>query len=184
MAVAQEFADAVKTKNVLLVRIMLKDSLLLDKTFRQFNEMCNYAKNQGLNFWADEDEELKIAPRPWNINLMNLELTKLVNDFTERRTFYVRNIIREVYGIPINNNSSVNTKAKQSESYRRINSSRLGNNTGDYNTILDKVFAINETLNSNKKADGSRIWLTRDVDKIKYLAEEIVKACNNIQRRN
>ena len=183
MAVAQEFVDAVKTRNVLLVRVMLKDSLLLDKSFRQFNEMCYYAENQGLNFWADEKEELKIAPKPWNINLMNLELTKLVNDFTKRHTYYVIGIIKEVYGIPANS-SPVSIKEKRSDSGRSNNVSRLANNTDDYNTILDNVFAINDTLNSNKRANGSRIWLTRDINRIKYLAEEIVKACNNIQRRN
>jgi len=42
--VSPEFNSAVKTGNLLRVRIMLKDSLIVDPTFAQFNEMLAYAR--------------------------------------------------------------------------------------------------------------------------------------------
>lgn len=99
MAVTPEFKSAVSEKNLLRVRIMLKDSLLVDKTFCQFEEMRTYAENQGVNFWMAKTEELEKAPNAeWNLDLMNLELAILVNDFTKERLVYCKSIIEKVYG--------------------------------------------------------------------------------------
>ena len=39
MALTQSFYQAVNEKNVRLVRIMMKDSLIVDPSFQQFSEM-------------------------------------------------------------------------------------------------------------------------------------------------
>ena len=84
MALTPEFMTAVRNNNLLRVRIMLKDSLLVDKRFVQFTEMRQYAERMGVNFWMEKTEELEMKPQEsWNADLMNLELTKLVNDFTK-----------------------------------------------------------------------------------------------------
>ena len=44
MALSNEFKDAVEQGKTTLVKIMLKDSLLLDKSGREFDEMLAYAK--------------------------------------------------------------------------------------------------------------------------------------------
>ena len=41
MALTREFVEAVSQGNLLRVKIMLKDSLLVDTSFEQFNEMIN-----------------------------------------------------------------------------------------------------------------------------------------------
>ncbi len=51
MALTPEFMTAVRNNNLLRVRIMLKDSLLVDKRFVQFTEMRQYAERMGVNFW-------------------------------------------------------------------------------------------------------------------------------------
>ena len=85
MALTPEFMTAVRKNNLMRVRIMLKDSLLVDKRFVQFTEMRQYAERMGVNFWMEKTEELEMKPQEsWNADLMNLELTKLVNDFTTR----------------------------------------------------------------------------------------------------
>ena len=178
MAVPQEFVEAVDAKNILLVRIMLKDSLLLDKTFRQFNEMSYYADQQGVNFWAEDSGDLKIAPRPWDIQLMNYELTALISDFTKPHLYYVINIIKDVYG------TRPTHFGKDAKSSDRNNERHMfSENAKDYDIILDRFADISNVLRERNKGKGKRIWLSRDIATIKKMASEIVKACENIQRR-
>ena len=50
MALTREFVEAVSQRNMLRVKIMLKDSLLVDTTFNQFNEMVRYAESKLPNY--------------------------------------------------------------------------------------------------------------------------------------
>ena len=43
MVVSNEFKEVVQEKDILKVRIMLKDSLLIDRSFTTFEELVNYA---------------------------------------------------------------------------------------------------------------------------------------------
>lgn len=99
MAVSKEFAQAVLEKNYLRVRIMLKDSLLIDKSFKLFSEMQSYSSAQGVDPWVDPDIPLEKAEKPWTEDTMNYELTALVNDFTKEHVVYVKEIISEVYKV-------------------------------------------------------------------------------------
>ena len=45
---SEEFKSAVSSKNLLLVRIMLKDSLLIDPSFKLFDEMLYFSQSNGL----------------------------------------------------------------------------------------------------------------------------------------
>ena len=42
----EEFKAAVEEKKLLRIRIMLKDSLIVDPTFKEFDEMVTYAEHQ------------------------------------------------------------------------------------------------------------------------------------------
>ena len=44
MVLTNEFIEAVENKKKTRVRIMLKDTLLVDPSFRVFNEMLEYAE--------------------------------------------------------------------------------------------------------------------------------------------
>lgn len=50
--ISPEFKKAVTEGKLLLTRIMLKDSLLLDPTFDQFDEMLLYAKSHFPNLFV------------------------------------------------------------------------------------------------------------------------------------
>ena len=65
MAISSEFEQAVRDENKLRIRIMLKDSLLIDKSFRLFDEMQAYAMAQGVSPWADADVPLEKAEKPF-----------------------------------------------------------------------------------------------------------------------
>lgn len=197
MAVSKEFAQAVLEKNYLRVRIMLKDSLLIDKTFKLFSEMQSYSSAQGVAPWVDTDIPLEKAEKPWTEDTMNYELTAIVNDFTKEHVAYVKEIISEVYKVnatvrpatqtqPVQNpapvqSSRLNTAPKNTGG-SLLNSHNSG--TDPYNTILSKVSRINKILKENKDGlTNKRSWRRDDISLIKMHAQSIVDACNEIQRK-
>lgn len=84
---------------------------MLDKSFRQFDEMSAYVEGQGLSPWqaATEKPERK-PPSEWTVDLMNRELTELVTAFTKERVAYCRDIIRKVYGINAQNGTTAQNR--------------------------------------------------------------------------
>lgn len=189
MALTPEFMAAVGNNNLLRVRIMLKDSLLVDKRFVQFTEMRQYAERKGVNFWMEKTDELEMQPKElWNPDLMNLELTKLVNDFTKEHLVYCQSIIKKVY--------EVNTTIKQTYSAPRPTPTTTGSNytygggtpasqssnDEDYKAILKGVSGMNRILKENKTEDG-RTWTFDDIEKLQVAAKRVSRACENIKSR-
>lgn len=196
MALTPEFISAVSAENLLRVRIMLKDSLLVDKSFFQFKEMRTYAEERGVDFWMGKKEELEIAPKTdWNRELMNLELTRLVNDFTKERLVYCQRIIEKVYGISsystqshIQQSASPSARPVQQTSgtqqcTQSSNLRRTSINNNDYYNILGGASDINRILSSNKSPSGDRTWKYKDIDAILVAAKKISVACENIKSR-
>lgn len=186
MAISSEFAKAVMGGNKLRVRIMLKDSLLVDKTFRLFNEMEAYASAQGVSPWADADIPLEKVEKPWTEDTMNYELIALVNDFTKEHVNYVKAIIVDVYKLNLPAQQPVRTAMASQPVLQSVNksmSSIIG--TEDpHKTILNEARSINRILRDNKnETTGKRIWMNEDIERIKRHAQGIVEACNRLQRR-
>lgn len=183
MAISSEFAQAVRGGNKLRVRIMLKDSLLVDKTFRLFDEMQVYASAQGVSPWADAYIPLEKAEKPWTEDTMNYELTALVNDFTKEHVNYVKAIIADVYKLNLPAQQPIRTVAASqsvSQSANRSKSSIMG--TEDpHKTILNEASSINRILRNNKdETTDKRIWMNEDIERIKRHAQRIVDACNRL----
>lgn len=192
MALTPEFINAVSARNLLRVRIMLKDSLLVDKKFIRFTEMQKYAEGRGVNFWMEKSEELEIAPKAeWNVDLMNLELTRLVSDFTKERLVYCQSLIEKVYGTTpyqpqnyVSNHATPVTQTSGHSQYTQSSGTKpVSGNRGDYNNILKGATEINKILRDNKSPEGNRTWDYGDIDSILAAAKKISVACENIKSR-
>lgn len=91
----KEFKEAVAQGNLLSVRIMLKDSLLIDTSFKQFDEMVEFAESKLDGVWIDnEDDKESFSQSDDNLNNI---LVGLVNDFSKKRVKYLKTIIRDKY---------------------------------------------------------------------------------------
>ena len=89
-----EFTAALKSGNLLRVRIMLKDSLIVDPTFAQFNEMFASARRELPNLLVPFDGEILEDDRTkWNTDLMNTELVEIVNNFSDVRIEHLKRVI-------------------------------------------------------------------------------------------
>lgn len=188
MDISSEFKQAVRDKKLLRIRIMLKDSLLVDKTFRSFDKMQAYASTQNASPWVDADMPLEKKDKPWTEDTMNYELTALVNDFTKEHVNYVKAIITDIYkqSMVSSDTSDVSgkTPVSQSVAEKRPGGVSAGSKRDPYSVIPSEIVKINRILKKNKdELTGKRRWYSEDVNAIKRYAQAIVDACNEIQGR-
>ena len=95
MALTKEFVDAVSQGKLLRVRIMLKDSLLVDTSFELFNEMLRYTEPRLKELWvSDEEDEDVFSQSPDELNLI---LVGLVTRFSKRRVKHLMGMISTMY---------------------------------------------------------------------------------------
>ncbi|MBS4879923.1 MAG: hypothetical protein KH138_06405 [Firmicutes bacterium] len=98
MAMTNEFMEAVQTGNKMRVRIMLKDSLLLDPTSGQFNEMERYAEEEMGNIYdAHDGERLNFDVSSWNEEYLNQQMVAVVTSFSRERIDLLKNMVRYLY---------------------------------------------------------------------------------------
>jgi hypothetical protein len=98
MAITSEFKEAVESRKKIKVRIMLKDSMLVDPTMRQFDEMLNYAKSKIGDLYDEHDDEtLNYDRSEWGESYMNNQMVVVVNNFSKERVELLRNMVRYIY---------------------------------------------------------------------------------------
>ena len=109
------FFKAVDEKDIRKLRIMMKDSLLVDLSFKQFNEMSKYVKD--IEGMYDEHDE-KACPfeedkSKWDKNYMDKQMTQLfVGNFSKKRIEHIKKVITYIYSNEkknVNESTNVNT---------------------------------------------------------------------------
>ena len=98
-SISPEFRDAVKRKKTLLVKIMLKDSMILDKSFKSFDTMSSYAIKNGIDLYDEDDDEIDMVndKSKWTEDYMNSLLAALVNNFSKKKIDHLKQVIPYVY---------------------------------------------------------------------------------------
>lgn len=98
MSVTKEFAEAVQTGKMLRVRIMLKDSLLVDPTAAQFQEMEVYAtKNMGNIYESHDGDPLKYDVTEWNEDYLNQQMVAVVTNFSHERIDLLKQMVKYLF---------------------------------------------------------------------------------------
>lgn len=112
-----EFQTAVKSKNLLRTRIMLKDAMLFDLTMENFRERYKYAKSHLPNLMVKHDGEKLDSNRDnWTKELLGIELVRLINNFSQERLDYVEQMLQVVYATDI---KIIEEKRKQVSNIQR-----------------------------------------------------------------
>lgn len=98
MAISSEFKEAVQLKNIIRIRIMLKDSLLLDPTASQFDEMMQFAIDNMGNIYTEHDgEKLNYEVNAWNEEYLNQQMVAVVNNFSRERIDLLKGMVRYLF---------------------------------------------------------------------------------------
>jgi hypothetical protein len=95
--IGEAFTDAVDNGELRRVRIMLKDSLLVDPTLKQFNAMERYASSKMKNLYDEDDgdsRELEHDKDKWTDEYMNMEMVRVVSSFTKERINLLKQIVQ------------------------------------------------------------------------------------------
>ena len=94
------FFKAVDNKDIRKLRIMMKDSLLIDLSFKQFNEMSKYVKNiEGMyDEHDDKTRPFEEDKSKWDKNYMDKQMTQLfIGNFSKKRIEHVKKVINYLY---------------------------------------------------------------------------------------
>ena len=111
MAITNEFKEAAKSGNILRLRIMMKDSLLVDKSFKQFDEMETFVKDIDGLYDEHDGEDLSTNKSLWTIDYMNTKMVEIVNNFSHERINHLKAIVRHLY--PSHQKSTITDKAQK-----------------------------------------------------------------------
>lgn len=97
MALSNEFKEAVEQGKTTRVKIMLKDSLLLDPSCKEFDEMMGYASNKMGSLIEQHDGELLKPSEDWNEDYLNDEMVAVVNNFSKERVDLLKGIVKKLF---------------------------------------------------------------------------------------
>lgn len=118
MEINNEFKNAVQEQDVLLIRVMLKNSMWRDPTFKEFNELLGYAEKNVDNLYDKHDGEDFIDDKSqWDRNLLAEQQAKCLDNFSHERVTYLRKLCRYLYA----------DKIKSIENERRMQSLESAN---------------------------------------------------------
>lgn len=171
MALTKEFVEAVSQGNLLRVKIMLKDSLLVDTSFNQFNEMLSYAEPRLSCIWVGDSEDDDVfSQSPEELNTI---LAGLVNNFSRRRVTHLKGMINRLYS----------SQPKPNQEYRReavVVIKKTREVVNEYKGIVmdrKKIIEVCARISQNKQMN------TKDIDLIRTAAMSIVNHCDKITRK-
>lgn len=184
-----EFNSAIQNGNLLRVRIMLKDSLIVDPTFVQFNEMFAYARQTLPTILVPFDNgDLEDDCSKWDKDLMNMELVEIVNNFSEARIDHLKKVISIVLADKIR---SVKT-AKRQQHVQQQPRQTLGRPT--YGTQMNNpprsdftveigpalINSITEMKNVMDDVEKRENWRLSDIQKLEKAACQLEKEAHQI----
>lgn len=96
MALSDDFKNAVESHDVLMTRIMLKDSMLVDLTLRQFEERLAYAESNMDDLYDEHDDEaFNEDVTSWTEDYLAEQMVKLVNNFSRERIAFLKKMVRK-----------------------------------------------------------------------------------------
>lgn len=94
MALTNAFYQAVQSGDVLSVRIMMQDSLLVDPTFTEFNAMEKAASSM-IGLYDEHDGKELIEDRNlWNDDYMDKVMVKILSNFSHERIDHLKEVVR------------------------------------------------------------------------------------------
>jgi len=100
MAITNAFKEAVASGNVKGVRIMIKDSMLVDPTFTDYNEMKRLSANMRGLYNSHDGREFISDKSEWNDDYMDKLMVQVVGNFSKERLEHLQSVVRHLRPAP------------------------------------------------------------------------------------
>lgn len=94
MALTNAFHEAVQSGNVRDIRIMMKNSMLIDPTFEELRLMEQAASSMPGLYDAHNNKALCTDPSSWDDDYMNKEMVELMFNFSHERLDHLKEVVR------------------------------------------------------------------------------------------
>lgn len=94
MALTNTFYESVASGSVRKVRIMMKNSLLMDTTFREFEEMEKEAVSMDGLYDKHDGREFKLDPSTWDEDYMHELMAQVIGNFSPERIKHLKEVVR------------------------------------------------------------------------------------------
>jgi hypothetical protein len=98
MAISLEFRQAIQANDTRLVRIMLKDNLVIDPTFVEFDQMLSMAEKIENLYDQHDGEPLNYDVTTWSKDYLNDQLVQVVYNFSKERIALLKSMCRQIFG--------------------------------------------------------------------------------------
>lgn len=116
MELSNAFYEAVAEKQVRKIRIMLKDSLLVDPTFERFKKMEKEASSIDGLYDPHDGRAFEEDSEKWNDDYLSLVMAQVIGNFSHERVEHMMKVVRKLR--PITEQSST------AHSHRRTTADR------------------------------------------------------------
>ncbi len=100
MAITKAFTDAVASGDIRGMRIMMKDSLLVDLTFRDFAEMSRLAAKVPGLYDVHDGRSFVEDSSAWDDDYMNRLMVQVVGNFSHERLDHLKEVVRHLRPVP------------------------------------------------------------------------------------
>lgn len=121
MALTKAFYEAVQSGNVRRVRIMMKNSMLVDPSFEEYHAMEKAASGMEGLYDEHDGKELVEDKDSWSDEYMNRVMVKVLSNFSHERLDHLKEVVR--YLRPVE--KTVAPKKEQT-SHQTYNTTRKG----------------------------------------------------------
>ena len=113
MSLTNAFHEAVNTGNVRRVRIMMKNSLLVDLTFTEFSEMERAAANMEGLYDLHDGRELNPDKSTWDNAYMDKLMVQVVSNFSRERLAHIKEVVRYLNPVSSTSNKKPSPSSSQ-----------------------------------------------------------------------
>lgn len=93
MTLTNAFKETVSSGNIRRVRIMMKDSMLNDPTFSEFNLMNIAARDLSGLYDIHDGRDLEYDKNKWDDSLLDELMVQVVGNFSHERVDHLKNVV-------------------------------------------------------------------------------------------
>ena len=194
MPLGNAFHQAVESNNIRRIRIMMKNSLLVDPSFKEFHEM-EKATRGVKGFWDEHDggKEFITDKSKWNNDYMDKVMVKVVSNFSHERINHLKEVVR--YLIPTDKNGKSwdddsrnkkepernvreNVPSKYYKAGESVNTNRLQSVINTYNKMMNIIESKLDKSDDNRDV-SSKLSTIKD---ILYESSQLMKNLGRDQK--
>lgn len=128
MTITNTFREAVRSKNIKLIRVMMKNSMLQDTSMSEFNAMKKEADHLYDRLYDSYDgKTFEVNREKWNESYLDRLCVDLLRNFSKERILHLQMVVQKLYPSPISEYKYSASVVKNEESKSNRTNSRLFN---------------------------------------------------------